>query len=851
MNVKPEQMAEACYWIGRAKKVVVDTESNTLNTRQPENLISISVYLPEFDKTYNFAFRYGVGQVEVKWTKTNPLGTGLIDMNWSGNTKKRAFLKYWYDVFRETREPEYFENLPLSCIDQLKAVWGLPGVTYIFHNFRFDGHILEYNGFPRVWKVEDTMIALHIVEPGWRSTTVKGPYEWTKEDAKAGRCKPEMVGRWARDDKGELLKKPQPGNRGLKWQSAFHGFKDATTGEELLHEAISFLTDELAAFIVEQPETYLNKPPKPTKTGKVRVLPRPTIDEIKDKLVIDDKAHMWMLPSSKVARYAELDVELTWQLREWCMKIMDAWGNLPLWEDMCNVHYHVAWEMEVNGFKLDRAQAEAEIAKLDPRIKDVEKLLEGIASKWGFKELGLDEEEDEDEAFRVSSNKELKHFLNSGVLGQEFDKTIFPSWWVIPEEGLELKTYKDAFLTKTDAEELEKYEYHPIIKLVREYRRMKKSSDTYLKKWVKAADYNDIVRFNMNVDGTDTGRMSSGGEAGNGQNIPERKGYTIKRAIKSYGPKWLFWAGDYGQLELRLASWVAETLLGLDPNKTMTNLFLSGEDMHSYVRDMIGIRDILYPNMTDEQIIVKLGYDVGSKEVEERGGAKAIIDDKCRQIAKTCNFGLTYNGTEYMLQRQIKQPLEDCKIIVTKWKNMFPAFGRAQRYYQEQALTRRPLPGVEAMDQGLFLYVTQPISNRHRKLHMIPTRVEFEKDGRKQWFNAREATADKTWNFVVQGLGGYLCTVGLYNYFAERGKDMVKLFAQIHDAADGFIHIDHLEEAKLIAHHMTNWPQIVPGLTLDMQGSPSGNWQDMKKIVDVDLWIDSKGTLGYPVPKTK
>ena len=78
------------------------------------------------------------------------------------------------------------------------------------------------------------------------------------------------------------------------------------------------------------------------------------------------------------------------------------------------------------------------------------------------------------------------------------------------------------------------------------------------------------------MDGTVSGRFSSWGNSGNWQNIPDRDGYTIKRAIVPGEDEYII-AIDYAQLEARIASYIAESMLvkeGVHSNyPTMSNLF--------------------------------------------------------------------------------------------------------------------------------------------------------------------------------------------------------------------------------------------------------------------------------------
>lgn len=843
MNVTTrKQFDRLLHLLRTQKRKAIDTETNGLYPYRGNHLISLSVYFPDVDEVYNVAFFHGIGEVEVKWTEKYPEGTPFEKLTWQGKAKKQLYLGYWFSKFRAektiTDSNNYFGNLPTEWLEDLKAAWG--SGEYYLHNSRFDAHVLYAAGFPDMEMVYDTMIGLHLVHEDWRHVKVTAPYTWTKADAPSS----ELIGTWAVEEDGVTLRtKEQFGNRQLKWQAAFNGLPHATDGETSLFAAIRTLEDELVDYIMENILDPMNDSLllAAVKNGKATaedwVKQR---EKIAAKVEIDNKANLWMLPSHLVSYYAELDVILTWGLHLKNMETIKAWDNEDLWEKQSRIHHFVAWEMERNGFKLDIDAANEQIELLQPRITELEELLARLAMEWGI------------ENFNANSPSQLLKFLNSGILGGEYHTSIFPDWWDV-NLTLGLKTYPNVHIREeelddsgeelfgTDKRELEKVEDHMVVRMVKELRRMQKSVNTYLKKWIAAADVNGIVRFSVNDDGTVAGRASSSGDAGNGQNIPERGGYTIKKAIVPYDKHWRLIAFDYGQLELRLGAWIGETLLGFDPNMTMTNLFLSGEDMHSYVRDMIDVRSILYSNLDDRQILTKLGYNLKNEKVDTAEKQAQVVADHLRQVAKTMNFGLLYSGGAKMLAKLLKIEEEPAKVLVKQWRKLFPAFPLTQEYITEQVQVRRLRPDGKAYG----MYFTQPITGRHRKLHKYEVSANYFEDGNRMWFNPRAAAARKVWNNTDQGLGGFLAMYSAYLIGEELGRDKIKMFVNIHDALEMYVHEDYLHVVPRIAEIMIDWPEINPPLTVDVQGSADGTWQGMKKIGDMDKWIASKGKEGF------
>lgn len=830
MNVQTRKEFDAFLKDLRENEVkVFDFETNGLFPYNGNQIISMSIYFPAVDRSYNLPFRHGVGNVEIKYNDKNTPDVKFEDMSWQGNTKKSIYLNYWFEKFAAQYN---FKNLPIEWLEEIKAAWGTG--MYMGHNTRFDAHFAYTEGFPDMNTFYDTMIALHIVNEDWGGIELVAPYTYTAKDKTKGLCTEDQVGAWARDAEGKLLQKKQMGRRGLKWQAARIGLTGATEGETGLRAARLKFERELATFIVEHWQDKKNEGIftkaiiNGLQSGDVDayyISRDKAIDKVLKKIEIDDKAQMWMLPSHYVSHYAELDVTLTWGLWNWCLPIIEEWDNTELFERISYIHQHVAWEMERRGVKLDHTKAQEEIAKLEPRIKDIDDLF----------------------PINIGSPDQLLEYLNSGVLAQEWDT--WPEWF--PEEKRKgLKTYsigvQDFDLEEqydpiegTNKAELYKVQDHGIVRLVKEYRMLNKSVNTYLKKWIAIADSGDFVHPQFNTDGTGAGRMSSSGAAGNFQNIPDRNGYTIKRAF--IAPEdYLIGAYDYGQLELRLACWVAEVTLKLDPKMTMTSLFLSGEDMHSYTRDMVNVRKVLYGDKTDEEIVVILGYSLNSPDANTPAKRAKIIDKWCRFVAKTMNFGLLYNGGAPMLMKLLKiDDVDAAKSLVYAWRNLYPAFPKASRYFTDLAQTYRPNPSNKSR-----LFVQQPISGRFRKFDMYPTWKSYFKDGQWQGFNPQDAAQKKVWNNTIQGLGGYICTDAAARFTEQFGKDRLMFFAQIHDALEFYVRKDSLHLVTELGKIMMDYP-ITPELTVDFSSSTDGTWQEMTKVVNFDLWSSSGGTQGY------
>lgn len=858
--------------ISEASIMAADTETNGLEYYTKHYIISVSVYLPEIDTGYNFAFRNGEGYVQIEWKNNEPFDISadgfdydaFAAMSWQGKAKKQVFLSYWFERYYADNKQEY-NNLPISWLDELKAVWAIPE-THVYHNARFDLHMLEADGFPRPKTVIDTMIQAHLILEDWNNIEFDAPYTYTRADV--SRLKklgtPVVYGTWAKDANGVPLTKKQMGNRRLKWQSAYLQHRnlisreyDATEGETKLHEAKEQFEERLVDYIMGNltdptVATFLYAAVKRNGLSKVDAeTVKKQHNRIRNKIELDSKANMWMLPGADVAYYAILDTWLTWKLHQWQVPILEKWDNVELAKTSNAINSKVAWLMEHNGAVLDKDAVQAEIARLKPQIEEVQLIFDDLCEQYGL------------EPHTVASSKALPESL-AVLLGKELTQDVYPEWWSKPKPT---KTYNVHSLPNVRKETLDKYEENPVVQLVLEYRRMQKTSTTYLSRWLYAAGDGNIVRTGMKPDGTIAGRFSSGGLGGNWQNIPTRGGYRVAATIVPPSDEWMICGIDYGQLEARLASWIAEQLMpqwgvhnespvmsdlfegkyDIDKLRKINpdideNKFLKGDgsvDMHAFTREMVNVRDVVYPGMDNEGILLALGYDLNAIE----DAPEDIVSAHCRHIAKTMNFGLLYGGTQYMLSKLLKIELAVAEPLVLAWRDLFPAFSIAQDYYTEQSLTRRKTPD----GKSYAMYATQPITKRHRRMDRYKTWLRYMEDGIWKGFNPREASAKKVWNNVVQGIGGYMTPYAVLRFLEDHGDTGFLPFAIIHDAVDFYVHRSHLDKVFTLMEYMVDF-DVYPGLTVDLEYSPV-NWQDMhplegnKKVrgYTPDEWIAEYG----------
>ena len=207
----------------------------------------------------------------------------------------------------------------------------------------------------------------------------------------------------------------------------------------------------------------------------------------------------------------------------------------------------VLFKMEKAGVRINKTVLKGISAKLDQRVKKLEKEIQKMAG----------------EDFNVNSSVQLREIL--------FEKLKIPT--------KDIKKGKTGFSTASS--ELQKIKaLHPIIEKIEEYRELFKLKTTYLDTLPEKTDENSRLHTTFNQAVTATGRLSS--SEPNLQNIPIRTelGQIIRTAFEAE-EGYKFVSADYSQIELRIAAY-------LSGDVRMITTFLEGEDIHAATAARIG-----------------------------------------------------------------------------------------------------------------------------------------------------------------------------------------------------------------------------------------------------------------------
>jgi DNA polymerase I-like protein with 3'-5' exonuclease and polymerase domains len=793
VNIKNrEQFKDLLLDLAHQPVVVVDTETNGLSVFEGQRPISMSFYFPDADRSYNFAWAHGCGEFYIPAEAKK--AENFHDLTWQGSGKKQVYKAYWFRQYQmnligdghqditlngEVQDP--WGNCPMPWLDELRQVWNqhvARKALVVYFNAPFDTHMMETIGFHQPRLTEDVRCAVSLVFEDWNSPSIGG-------------------------------------NNTLKWQAAKWNIPGALDGETELRRQAEALSREVAQYVLDNWDDDMNRSYHKLKRA-------PYLDHVARRLDFDSKREMWCLTSDAVAPYAENDVVITWKLREVLRPQLENYNQWELYKHLSQAQNEFAVRMERNGIMIDTGRAAELIEELEPVKVEVNNwFTRELVWRWDKLTPDVQERLTDSKgnlAFTVASPKKLQ--------------TVLGIWGIDVED-----TSKEALEGWLDANP-EKLEQVEVVERVLHYRHAHRAATTYLGNWIASVDPNGFIHGSFNVNGTVTGRWSSSsgtlGDTGNFQNIPSR-GFNVKECLVTPAG-WKMIQIDYGQIELRLAAWIARC-------DTMIDLFNTGADMHAYTRDQANVRGVLFGDRDVWHTIeVMRAWNKIKDEPKTEEEAEKEILKYCRSVAKVLNFGLLYGGTWRMVSRLLKLEEEPSRALHAAWNKLYPEFAEANAYWKELGLSRRERPS----GGGYIQYVQQPLSNRTRKFGLYPVQWDYtdKKTGERKSFNPRDKAAKDAFNFVVQGLASYIMWRSALDVCRMYGNDIFRPWAVIHDSLNFYVREDSLHILPAIIDRMTDWPTN-PKLTAEAEVAADGSWQHLKAIDDMQLFITSGGKEGF------
>lgn len=313
----------------------------------------------------------------------------------------------------------------------------------------------------------------------------------------------------------------------------------------------------------------------------------------------------------------------------------------------------VLFDMEIQGFKLDKEELLAQKQKYEVQI---DACVQNIYEFAGRK-------------FNINSPKQLGEIL--------FD-----------ELGLGVKNNKKKSTNAQILEEL--YDVHPIVPLILKYRQISKLYNTYLDAYAQMINpKNDRIYTLFNQFNTTTGRLSS--SEPNLQNIPVRteEGKNIRKIFVPSSLNGYIVTADYSQIELRL-------LANFSGDEKLINAFNNGVDIHTLTASEVFGVDVsmVTPQMRRSAKAINFGIVYG---ISDYGLSQNISTT----VAEARNYIKSYFERYPRILKYMEDNVEFCKqngYVTTMFgrRRYIPEINSSQyvtRQFGERAAKNMPLQG--------------------------------------------------------------------------------------------------------------------------------------------------------------
>ncbi len=313
---------------------------------------------------------------------------------------------------------------------------------------------------------------------------------------------------------------------------------------------------------------------------------------------------MDQVPIEDAAPYACADADYSGRLRPILEERLKDSGFWDIFEKMEMPLIDVLVQMQRNGITLDGGS--------------LREMSEDLRMKIGELETAI--YEDVGHTFKIGSPKQLSQVL-------------------FEEQGLP-KTKRTKTGYSTDANSLESLRGgHPVVQKVLDYRQVTKLKSTYVDSLPALINpRTNRIHTSYNQAGSATGRISSNDP--NLQNIPIRTelGRQVRKAFRAggnNGDRWVLFAADYSQIELRV-------LAHLSQDSALIEAFLRGEDIHTATASMM--------------------FEVPMEEV--------TADH--RRIAKVLNFGVIYGLSAFGISQQTEFSPDEGRKFIQVYFDRYP-----------------------------------------------------------------------------------------------------------------------------------------------------------------------------------
>ncbi len=445
--------------------------------------------------------------------------------------------------------------------------------------------------------------------------------------------------------------------------------------------------------------------------------------------------NMREIPLETVCPYACEDADLTLRLKTVLEKKLVETEQMDLFRTVEMPLVEVLLEMERTGVALDVAFLEEMSEELG---RDAEGLTREIYQMAG-------------EEFNINSTQQL-------------GKILFEKLEIHRELGKRPPKRTATGQFSTTEAVLLKYEKHPVVNKILEYRKLTKLKSTYvdaLPQLIRPRTGRVHTSFNQTIAAT--GRLSSSDP--NLQNIPIRgeRGREIRKAFIAGDPDSRILSADYSQVELRIMAHISG-------DEGLREAFLRGEDIHSTTA--AAVFNVPLPEVTPEQ----------------------------RRKAKEVNFGIIYGISRFGLANRLDISPDEAEQIII---NYFARFPRVNDYIRETIAFARK-----------HKYVTTILNRRRYLTDIMASNQNVRQNAERMAINSR-----------IQGSAADLIKIAMINIHRrlEEQPFQAKMILQVHDELVFEVPASEVEPVKdMVIYEMENALQL--DVPLKAEAGVGRNW---------------------------
>ncbi len=329
-----------------------------------------------------------------------------------------------------------------------------------------------------------------------------------------------------------------------------------------------------------------------------------------------------------------------------------------------------------------------------------------------------------------------------------------------------LKTFRQTETGRMQVNELalsEIAEYHPIVPLIIEWKKVEKMSNSYSGKLGKSymPEFGG-TRFSYFVFHTPTGRLAAGGDKKNPYFAKFNIQSTTKGSPMMYRAEKTEWDDPEGIVGWKFTPDKEGLYEGFDPKFNIRQAFTSKKGQY-FVHIDYAAQELRIPaNLSRDPVMVKafLSGDDYHKRIAVDMWGKENYNKSNRRLAKFINFGALYGGTAYALRDSTGISLEAGERALMRWWGVHKVLAswvkQVQREAKRKGYIRTYFGRIRRL--GFWYKNSSPGIQSFADRSAVNTRVQ--------------GTAGDMMRMAILQLADYLST---------QNADLIRILSSLHD----------------------------------------------------------------------